>query len=216
MTFRNRLAAIGAGLALAATLAGPALAAPKPLDASGVAYVDLAKVLAEYRKTTAFTKYQQKLRDQARDLREGMRLRAQLRYCTDAERNEVMAIKAKPKPTPAEQARMDALIKKADGIDNEMATLSQKTSPSAADTQRMQEISRMRTEAARGLAEAEGEMRDQLRKSEAGLMGEVESELLELVSKIAKDQKLNLIYERRAVLFGGTDLTTEVVKRLPK
>jgi hypothetical protein len=36
------------------------------------------------------------------------------------------------------------------------------------------------------------------------------------VEKVAKDQKLAIIYERRAVLVGGNDLTDAVIKKLPK
>ena len=37
-----------------------------------------------------------------------------------------------------------------------------------------------------------------------------------VVTAIAKELKIPVIYDRRSVLFGGNDLTDDVVKRLPK
>lgn len=201
-----------AGSLMGATMARAADDAPPATPA----YVDLGRLLSEYRKTAAFTKYQAQLRDQAKKFDDEMRTLAQLRYCTDEERTEGLALKAKPKPTPKEKTRLDELMKKADALDNEIATLSQKMKPTEAESARILELSKMRTEAARTLAKEQSDRRDQLRKMESGLMADVEEELLKLIEKVAKDQKLPAIYERRSVLFGGTDLTDQVVKKLPK
>jgi Skp family chaperone for outer membrane proteins len=213
-------AGIALALALHAGSPAPAAAAPKkpavPIVPGAPTYVDIGRLLSEYRKTPAFAKYQQKLREQARAFTEEMRTLAQCRYCSDEEREEVLQLKVKPKPTDKEKARLEALMKKADALDNELATLSQKTEPTEADRQRIQELSRKRSEAVRELAKEEADRRDQLKRLEAEAMAEVEKELLNLVAKLAKDQKVEVIYERRAVLFGGNDLTEEVIKKLPK
>jgi Skp family chaperone for outer membrane proteins len=206
---------VALSLALLAPCAAPA-AAQRPPDPSAAAFVDLSQVLEQYRKTQAFAKYRQRLQEQSRAFNEELRTLAQLRYCTDAERQEAAAIKAKMKPTPAEQARLDELLKKADVIDNELAQLSQKTNPTDADTKRIQDLSRMRTEAAQNLAKEDADRRDRLRKLDQDMLGEVQTELLKLVEKVAKEQKVPVVYNRPAVLFGGTDLTAEVIKKLPK
>ena len=207
-----------AGALLAATLLAPAgsWAAPRGSNPDAPSYVDLTRVLAEYQKSTAFAKHGQKLREQSRVYSEEMEVLSKLRYNTEAERKEALALKARGKLTEKEQARFDELMKKSDAIDNEAAALSQKGKPTEAEAKRIQELSQIRSEALKGLAKEEADRRDSLRKLDSQLREEVENELLKHVEKVARDQKLPCIYERRAVLFGGNDLTDEVIKRLPK
>lgn len=205
-----------AAVAMTAALAGPSFAAPKPPPGTGPAWVDLPKVLTEYRKTAAYAKHSQKLRDQARLFQTEMQTLAQLRYCTDQEREEALALKAKTKMNEKETARLDELMKRADKVDNEASVLSQKNPPSDADTKRLAEISKLRTDAAKNLAKAEADRRDKLRNMEIEATETVENELLALVEKLAKEQKLEVVYERRAVLVGGIDFTEQVIKKLPK
>ena len=220
MLFPHRPAVLAAGLALSLLIGAPAFAGEDETETPAAptpVYVDLPRVLAEYRKTTAFNnKYQQRLRDQVTAFGEEMKTLAQLRYSTEEERKEALALKAKTSPNGRERARLEELMKKGDKIENEIAALSQKPSPTAADTARLQELSRMRTEGVRSLVKAEADRRDQLRQMDVGMLEEVQTELLGLVQKVAKDEKLPVIYERRAVLFGGKDLTQAVIKKLPK
>jgi len=199
--------------ALLSCLVAPAVAQEED---PGPPFVDLKRVLEEYRKTTAFADFQVKIRNQAKVYAEEMKALAQLRYCTPAEREEAMALKAKGQPTAKELARIAELLKKADAVDNEMVQLSQKPKPSDADTKRVKDISRLRVEAAQMLAKEEANRQLRLRQMESDLMTEVEAELLKMVQGMAKEYKLPVIYERRALLTGGSDLTILVLKRLPK
>jgi Skp family chaperone for outer membrane proteins len=202
--------------ALAVSMAAPVVAAPKDRDPNAPAYVDIGKVLTAYRKTPAFAKYGQKVREQTQVYSQEMETLAQFRYLNEADRKEAVSLKAKPNPTPKDTARLAELKKKSDDVDNEAATLSQKTAPTDADKARITAISMQRTNAVRTLAKEESDRRDALRKLETETLGEVENELLKLVERVAKDMKLPYIYERRAVLFGGTDITEDVLKKLPK
>jgi Skp family chaperone for outer membrane proteins len=195
-----------------------ALAAPKggSPDPNAASYVDLNKVLQAYRKTGAFSKFQERLRDKSAQFGEEMKLLSDVRYLSDAERKEAVAIQAKPDATPAEKARLEALKKKSAAIDTELASLSQKASPSAAEVTRLKELNTLRGQAVQMLSREEGERQQTLRQMDMDLSAEVEGDLLKLVEKVAKDQKLPIIYERRAVLFGGNDLTDLVLKKLPK
>jgi Skp family chaperone for outer membrane proteins len=74
----------------------------------------------------------------------------------------------------------------------------------------------MRTDAAKNLAKAEADRRDKLRQMEEDATESVENDLLALVEKVAKEQKLDYVLERRSVLVGGNDVTDAVIKKLPK
>jgi Skp family chaperone for outer membrane proteins len=206
----------GCSLAPSAAFAGKESSNKEQPNPGAPSFVDLGRLLGEYRKTAAFTKFQGQLREQAKKFDEEMQTLAQLRYCTEEERAEGLMLKGKPKPSAMEKSRLEVLLKKADTLDNEIATLSQKTKPTEAESARLIELSKTRTEAARTMAREQADRRDQLRKMESGLMADVETELLKLIEKVAKDQKLPAIYERRSVLFGGNDITDFVVKKLPK
>jgi Skp family chaperone for outer membrane proteins len=220
MNRSHRLSGLGitlAGLLLAGALAAPAGAAPKKVEGSGPAYVDINRLLNEYRKTSVFAKFQQKVRDQAKLFSDEMELLSQLRYCTEAEKKEALSLKAKGgNASSKEKARLEELLKKSDAVDSEASMLSQKPQPTDAETLRIQELSRMRSEALQTLAKEESERREQMRQLESDMFDEVDADLRKLVEKFAKDQKLEVLYERRAVLFGGTDLTDELIKKLPK
>lgn len=204
---------VGLGLALLSLVMG--LAAPAAA-AAGPPVVNFQRLYEEYQKTSAYAKYGTKLRETVKQFQEEMQALAQFRYCTEAERTEALALKAKTKLSAAEQARLDTLSKKADAIDNEASMLAQKTNPSEADTKRLAEISKLRTDAAKSLAKADADRRDKVRQMEQDAFNSVENELLDIVEKLAKDQKLDVIYDARSVLFGGNDLTTLAIKKLPK
>jgi hypothetical protein len=141
-----RLRGIVAGVLLASTVAAPVLAAPK-LEPGAPAYVSLTRLLGEYRKTSAFAKQQAKMTEQAKLFREELQSLAQLRYCSDVERKEALAIKANSAADMKQKARLAELMKKADTVENELASLSQKPKPTEVEVKRIQELSQMRTEA---------------------------------------------------------------------
>lgn len=204
-------------LTLAVALPSAAFAAPKlKVDPAIPAYVSIQDLLAAYRKTPAYAKYQLKLREQAKAYGEELQTLAQVRFATEAERKEALTIKTMAKPGDSETKRFDALKKKTEDVDNERAALSKKENPSDADTKRLAELATMNTEAVKMLAKEDADRREQLRKMESSLMVDVENELLKMVEKMAKEYKLTQIYERRALLFGGQDLTEEAISRLPK
>ena len=222
MSILNRRGGAALFLALACALSAagvrPAHAAPKKgeVDTNQPSYVDLPRVLAEYRKTSGFLKYQKQLQDRSTQFGEEMKFMADLPYITEAERNEAVTIKFKPTATAAEKARLDALQKKSTDTGKELTELSQKQKPTAEDTKRIQALNGMRTELLRSLAREEASRREQLQKMDNDLTGQVQDELLKVVEKVAKDYKIPVVYDRRSVLVGGNDLTEDVIKKLPK
>lgn len=212
----TRLALLPCLVLLSAHACLPAAAAPRAIPAGTPCYVDLNRVLTEYRKSAAFQRYGQRLREQTRIYGEEMETLAQFRYLGEAERKEALAIRAKPRPSERETARLEELKKKSESVDNEAVILSQKPEPTDAEKARIQELATLRATALQTLAKEENDRRDLLRKLESEMLGEVEAELLKLVERVARELKLPYIYERRAILHGGIDLTEDVLKRVPK
>ena len=204
------------GLAIIAPPAGAGGKKKPAFDPAIPSYVNIQQLLSEYRKTPAWGKYQARLRDRAKTYGLEMQALASVRFGTEEERKEALAIRAKDKLTDEETARMAELKKKTEAVANERAALAQKAKPSDEDAKRLQELAKLDTEAVRMLSKEDGDRREGVRRMEVELMSEVETELLKMVEKLAKDKKIDFIYERKALLFGGQDLTEEAVRRLPK
>lgn len=221
MRLFSRRAGAAALFALTCALAvgaPPAHAAKKgeAPDPSQASFVDLNRVLSEYRKSSAFQKYEKQLRDRSAQLGDEMKFLADLRFVTDAERKEAVEIKFKPAASAAEKARLEAILKKSADSEKELTDLSQKAKPTAAETKRIADLNTMRNETLRSLAREETTRREQLQRMDTELTAQVQDELLKLVEKVAREEKVPVIYDRRAVLFGGNDLTEEVLKKVPK
>lgn len=218
MNLQHRMAGMLAGLVLTCALAAPSFAAPKPppTDPNAPGVVDLDRVLDEYRKTATYAKYQQRLADQEKSFNAEMTDLQKTRYSTSAERNELATLKQKAKPADPDKARIAELEGKSDRLDSELGVLSQKANPSADDTKRIQELAKMRADAEKSLNKEFADRQQKLRQLNAELTNTVQDELIKLVEKVAKDQKLISVFDRHALLVGGNDITDAVVKKLPK
>lgn len=201
---------------LLALCSGARAAQAQSVDPAQPSYVDLMAVYEAYKKTAPFTRFERQLREQESRFAEELRLLAQVRYCTEAERREALQLKTKEQSTAQEKARLDALIKKSADVEAELARLSQKTMPSEDEILRIEELSRMRQDAARLIAREEDERRQRLVQMDQEAAREHQAELLKLVERVAREKKIPAILERSAVLFGGNDLTDDVIKKLPK
>jgi len=217
VAFRTRFPLGVMALALSAAACAPACAAPpKPFDPSAPAIVNLDKVLAEFRKGPGWVKYQRRMAEENRSMSTEMQTLQSVRYSTDAEKAEALAIVRKEKPSEQEQNRLKDLAKKSQGVDDEFTALSQKTAATESETKRIAEIGAMRSQAVQWLQREELKRREQLMKFEQQLGADMEDELLKAVEKVAKDRKIAHVYSHKAVLYGGQDLTDEVIKKLPK
>lgn len=212
-TRRSLLPGITAGTMVAATAAVQAADPPSTQPA----FVDTDRVLTVFRKTPAFAQAQKQFSERAKELNEEMAFLAQLRYCTDAERKEALMIRSKGiTASAAERSKLDGWLKRADEVENEISRLSQKQNPTPEETNRIKALSDMRTQAAEQLAGAAADRRDQLRDLDNKLTEQVQEEILKLVERVAKDQRAPVVYARSAILFGGTDLTDHVIRKVGK
>lgn len=217
--FRCRLVRSSLCALLLLAAAAPAMAGRErapAFDPSAPSYVDLGRVVVAYRKTSGFARHQQTLRDQSRKFADEMRALVELRYLPEAERKEAMDLQAKPTRNARETARLDTLKKKSETLDDERAQLSQKMNPTDTDVKRIGELTQMRQQAYLMLAKEESDRRDRLRDMDQAAMEQIQGELLKIVEKVAKDKKIPYVYNQPAILYGGNDLTDEVIKRLPK
>jgi Skp family chaperone for outer membrane proteins len=210
--FPRGLVSAALGLALIGAASAPAAA----MDPTQPYFVDLGAVYEAYKKTSGFAQYERRLRAEQEKLNGEMRVLTQVRFCTEGERKEALALTNKSPQSPEEKARLEALLKKSADVEAELAALSQKAMPSENEVVRIEEIARMRQDAARYLIREEEERHNRLMRMDQEAVLEHQADLLKVVERVAKDKKIPAILERKAILFGGNDLTDEVLKKLPR
>ena len=116
MNILNRRGGAALFLALACALSAagvrPAHAASKKgeIDPNQPSYVDLPRVLIEYRKSSGFLKYQKQLQDRSTQFGEEMKFLADLPFITEAERKEAVSIKFKPNAFSGLSSRVSGVI----------------------------------------------------------------------------------------------------------
>lgn len=179
-------------LALAATL----LMAPQAL-AYAIGFVDMAKIQqestmfkqAQSEFTTAQGKYQKALEERQKRLEEAKRaLESRQKRLDDAKK----AMDDKDSKTPLDARRKE--------LEEAQRTLGE-DEPNKLQEQFGNEL---------------GAMRDQLQGLESSLYQKIDTKLNASVKSVAAKRKVDIVLTKQAVFYGGTDITSEVIKSLNK
>lgn len=210
-----------ARLAIGLTLVGQLLAgAPAWADRSAagpepsIGYVDLQQVRQELMRTPAWTVMSRKLDDAKSRAENDVEALRKTRYLTIPERQELDLLRAKQKPTEVEKRRAGELEGKSDALDREYTTLAQTEKPSPEQGARIRELDAVRKE---GIALIQREIDRAgaaLEKLQREQLEELSARVQKIVTQIAQRRGLSLVVERQLVLFGGIDVTADVVKAL--
>ncbi len=214
----------GVAATLLAAAAGYGKAAPqkndKPKDDpnSSVGYVDLNSISDEIKKTGNWQKMVQKATETRQTYSKELDDMVQRRHLTEAENKDLDTLRAKPKASDAETKRISDLLKRSDALDtefNELANISSdKLTPQ--QQQRLQELSKLRAEAGQKLSLARNERERKLQELESQMLTDMQNRILKVVGDVAKGQNVGVVIDKQALLFGGRDLTSQVVQKLPK
>ncbi|MCC6484005.1 MAG: OmpH family outer membrane protein [Armatimonadetes bacterium] len=181
--------------------------APQPT----IGVVDVKKAFDEYKET-------QKSNTEVDGLVAGFRteldVRSKNKLLNDAELGELITLKKKDKLTDADQARIDALEKEQKKRDEEISAISNTTSPTEQQTARLRELrdlSNKNDAALRSLAE---DYSNQVDKRKDELSNKITEDMKKAIAKVAQAKGIATVVDKIAVLYGGVDITDEVVKAL--
>lgn len=215
-----------AAVGVAATLLGAASSyggapagknnAPAAAESSSIGFVDLNQISEEIKKTASWQKMVQKATETRTKYSTELDDMVQRRHLTEAELKELAELQAKPKPTDAEKEKVTKLLRKSDDMDKEFNDLANTTPLTPQQTTRMQELSELRNKAGQKLQTARGEREEKLQEMEAEMLGELQTKILKVVSDAAKSQNLEIIVDKQALLYGGKDITSVVITKMPK
>lgn len=200
-------AAFFAMLPLGNMAAAQAPAAPQPT----VAMVDVQKAGSAYKGTKSANDEINKL---VADIRMELETRASHKLMTDAELTELISLKKKSPPTEADSKRIDELEKIVKQRDEEVNTLSQKSDPSDAERARLRELKELSNKNSASINTLSDDYAQQVDKRRTELQDKVTADLLAAVAKVAQQKGLATVVDKVIVLYGGIDVTDDVIKAL--
>jgi Skp family chaperone for outer membrane proteins len=196
----------------------PAITAPAKGQGDttiSVGYVDVQKVLQDSPAAVNARNEAEALKTR---LQEKLAQRQEFIFLTNTELQELGTLQDKPQPqtTDKEKARIAELQKKSQSAEGELRGLQQKGSPSDTEKARMQELTTLRTQNMNRLQMAQQQAQEELDKKAGDLMDGLQNRILKAVEEVATDEKLPMVVDKQARLYGGRDITESVINKLKK
>jgi len=179
-----------------------------------VGFVDLNKIMEQVKKTSTWVTMTKGFDDARARYQGEIASLTKIRYLTATEKAELEQIRAKTNVTAGEKARLGELENKSEALDKEAQTLAAVEKPTAEQSKRIEELSKLRQAAIANLQDETEKRSEQLRKLEEQVLDGMQDKILEHVQQVAKSKNLTLVVDQRAVLFGGQDLTEDIMKKL--
>jgi Skp family chaperone for outer membrane proteins len=214
---RYWLPTLGAVVLAGGILAGrPGTTAPAkgPGDTEiSMGYVDVQKVLVDSPAAVNARKEAEGLKTH---LQEQLALQGDLLFLTDAEQTELKGLQDKPQNSDKEKQRIAELQKKSHDAEAELLSLQQKSTPTDAEKSRMAELLNLRSRNTTQLQQSQAKAQEALDKQAGALMDQLQERILKVVEQVATQEKLSMVVDKQARLYGGRDITSLVVEKLNK
>ncbi len=210
-----------AGIAAIAALTG-VLAVQSPGSAQknakdeAVGFVDLAVVTDKIKQTAQWRVLVEKFENSKSQFKTEIEGLTKIRYLSDAERSQLESLRAKKTASDSEKKLISDMEKKSDALDMEYQQLAQREKLTDQDSARLKELTALRDRGVTFLQTETEKRAAELQKLEGQVLDDMQGNVLKIVGKVAQDKKLLLVIDRQAVLAGGTDLTPEILTKLPK
>jgi Skp family chaperone for outer membrane proteins len=176
-------------------------------------YVDVKLVFQQAPVAQEAVKQAEQLKAQ---LQSQLALKQDTLALTEAERTELNALLAKASPSDTERGRIATLRGKTAKLDEELRGLRQKPTPTDTEKTRLQELTQLFSTAETKLRSDMESLQGQLDQKGDELMSSLQDKILKAVEDVAKDQGLAMVVDKQARLFGGVDITSQVVGKLKK
>lgn len=213
---RTFLGLAAVGLVLAALAAGPARAQAAP----AVGTVDMGRINEEYQAIQQLTtQYQGFVREQQAKLAE----RAKTRLLNDAELKEYLDLSQFGAPTDANKQKLASLAQQSDTREEQLAELEQKTRD-AAEQKEYDDLSAVAKARGAELRKLEEDLTQAVSAKREELLKVIQDSVNAAIKSVAEQKKLSLVLAKAAliaessgapvVLYGGTDITEEVLAKL--
>lgn len=177
-------------------------------------YVDLAKVTDQVKQTQEWQVLVRQYEDMQAKLQEEIESLNRTRYLTKAEIEELKTLRARKTVSDGEKKRIEELEKQSDVLDREFSTLAGTERLSDEQQKRLGELDKLRKTGITALQDEANRRREQLAQLQGKVLDEMQGKILKKVEEVADNKDLVLVLDRQAILYGGQDLTPDVLRKL--
>lgn len=178
-----------------------------------IAVVDLDKV---HTAAPRIRQYWDEINGLKSDLEKKLEIRSQSLLLGGNEIEELLTLVTKATTTEQEKNRIKDLRATQEARQNELQTIEQTKEPNAQQSARMKELQDARKKSS-DAGEAITKDYDTLLKNKVNeLDKKAEADLREAINKVATAKGFGVVLAKDAVLFGGTDITDDVISKLDR
>jgi Skp family chaperone for outer membrane proteins len=198
---------------LGASLPGMAQKKGAKVD-STIGYVDIGQVTEQIKRTSTWQVMTKKYEDEQRRFNDEIVQLNKTRYLSPAERKELDDLKAQKSVSDKDKNRIAELEAKSDNQDKEFQGLAGREKPSDTEKARIKELAKAREDANSWLQGEIDKRSQNLHDLESKVLEEMQGKILGIVSQISEKENLTMVVDRQAILYGGRDLTPDVLTKL--
>jgi len=192
-------------------LAATAALAQEPERPVRMGVVDIAKVLDEYREfQESDAEYKQFLRERQQQLQERMSVRLLL----EEELREYRNLKALAAPTEEQKRKIEQLRAVAEARHNELDALLRVAGPTDEQKQRLGELQALADKADQEIIELQKRLSEEINQRNKELSERLNQKIEAALAAVAREKRLDFILAKDSVLYGGRDVTEDVLAKL--
>jgi outer membrane protein len=172
----------------------------------------MQRVVNEYQQ---LAKENEDFRRFVRSLDEDLKARYAMRFLPPEEQEEyAKLVKKGASATPEEQKRMRELEEKGKQLERRVEELRQKSNPTDAEKQELNQLQQRELETQGRLEQLRKEYERQIQERNRMLSDRLDQNIRNAISFIAGQKGLKMVLDQSMVLFGGIDITNEVLAKL--
>ena len=182
--------------------------------AQTVGTVDLAAIDGRLKASERWQSVSAQLTEARANFRAEMQRLTRERYLTRDERTELRSLKAKPTPTPTDRKRIEALEAQSNLLDREYQELAKIERPTEPQQIRLVELKRLRETGLEALKDQSIVNSRRVTSLEEDLFRVEHKRVQEAAAEVARQNQLELVVDRQLVLYGGQDVTANLLQHL--
>lgn len=160
--------------------------------------------------------YMEQLDARQQLLKTKLEIRAQNLMLDENEINELIDLKTKEKPTDAENARVKVLTDLERAKDDELKKMQETKDLNDQQKSRLQELMNLQQKSKDMGNSLSKDYDTQLQSLAGELQGKIDTDVRAAVAKVAETKGLSLVFDKVVVVYGGIDITDDVIARLDR
>jgi Skp family chaperone for outer membrane proteins len=204
----RRIAFVVAAAAVLA-VSVPASAATPPASQFGV--VAASRIGKEY---TKMQELDQQFQDFQREQEARLQQQHKTRLLFDDEQREFLDFAAMAAPTDERDTRLAQLEESSDNRERRLFELRQMKERTPEQEQEYQKLNTLYERRMRELSALQAELQKKVEEKRAELSKIIDDSMTAAIKAVAEEKGLALVFHKEVVLFGGLDITDEVIAKL--